>query len=105
MTAPARVSLRDELARILREANTGRITPEAGDPTRYSAMAEAALERLVATARDDWGFLFPGDRDDMSQLIGNGKEECARMWQRHNPTGQVFRRTITYSPWKEDTDA
>lgn len=39
---------REEWARILHLANTGRITPDPDDPTRYAAMAAAVLERLAA---------------------------------------------------------
>jgi hypothetical protein len=37
---------REELCRILHDANTGSIVPDDTDPTRYVAMAEAVLERI-----------------------------------------------------------
>lgn len=43
MSAPTR----EELCRILHDANTGRITPDDADPTRYGAMADAVLARLA----------------------------------------------------------
>jgi hypothetical protein len=48
LTPLERAALRDALVPIMRAENTGRVTPDAGDPTRYAAMAVAALEHLAA---------------------------------------------------------
>lgn len=37
------MSAREHLARIMHDANTGRITPDKSDPTKYGAMADAIL--------------------------------------------------------------
>lgn len=46
--------LHEEICRILHDANTGRVTPEPDDPTRYAAMATAVLARLVPGQRAEW---------------------------------------------------
>jgi hypothetical protein len=39
-----RARTREELCRLLHDTNTGRITPDDADPTRYGDMAEAVME-------------------------------------------------------------
>lgn len=39
---------REHLARILHNANTGRITPDSRDPTLYQAMADAVIKEWSA---------------------------------------------------------
>lgn len=46
MTGTEMARDREELCRILHDANTGKICPDDSDPTRYGAMADAVLERL-----------------------------------------------------------
>jgi hypothetical protein len=39
-------ALREEICRILHDANAGKICPDPDDPTRYQAMADAVIERF-----------------------------------------------------------
>jgi hypothetical protein len=51
MTLRERAELRTELIQILHRANTGLITQDTGDTTRYSAMADAVIDYFTAPAR------------------------------------------------------
>lgn len=44
-----RGSLREEIARILHDANTGKIVPDDSDPTKYGAMADALIDAGFGT--------------------------------------------------------
>lgn len=86
-TEETRLPGREELCRILHDANTGRITPEATDTTRYGAMADAVLDRLrpstpappvdgpfVATSS---GTFRPGDRIEWNLSRSTSKRRRA----------------------------
>lgn len=53
----ARGSLREAIARILHDANTGRITPDSSDPTKYGAMADALIDQGIGPMGE--GYLIP----------------------------------------------
>lgn len=61
----------------------------------------------MSEQREEWAYLFPDDRGDMSQLCGGYSERTAlsmqRTYSKANEPGQVFRRTVTYSDWEEVT--
>lgn len=40
-------ALREEVARTLHDANTGKIVPDSDDPTKYGAMSEAMLTGFI----------------------------------------------------------
>lgn len=44
-----RARLREEIARILHNANTGSIVPDDSDPTKYGAMADALIDARFGT--------------------------------------------------------
>lgn len=50
-----RAVLREQIARILHDANTGKIVPDSSDPTKYSAMAEALIEAGFRVS-DSWEY-------------------------------------------------
>lgn len=75
----ARGALREQIARILHDANTGRITPDAEDPTKYGAMADALIDAgfsdggnlKLATMIDEW---LDGEPFEVSQARSRAEE-------------------------------
>lgn len=53
----ARANLREHIARILHDANTGSIVPDPEDPTKYGAMADALLDAGFLPGRE-WQYGF-----------------------------------------------
>lgn len=74
-----RARLREEIARILHNANTGSIVPDDSDPTKYGAMADALIDagfgtdggRTLATMIDEW---VGGEPLEISQARSHAEE-------------------------------
>lgn len=74
-----RARLREEIARILHDANTGRIVPDASDPTKYGAMADALIDagfgtdggRELASMLNEW---VGGELEGLSQSRSHAEE-------------------------------
>lgn len=74
-----RARLREELARILHDANTGKIVPDDSDPTKYGAMADALIDAgfgtdggtKLATMLDEW---LDGEPFEVSQARSRTEE-------------------------------
>ncbi len=74
-----RARLREEIARILHNTNTGKIVPDASDPTKYGAMADALIDAgfgtdggtKLASMLSEW---IAGEPFELSQARSHGEE-------------------------------
>ena len=93
-----RAQLREYLARILHDANTGRITPDPADTTKYGAMADALIEAGFETL-PDWEYGWAPHAVSRDKFPTEEEAKEAYYMAVGQPPRRWKRRVQSPNPW------